>query len=228
MTPKPIITDLEWRPPSMTDPIVQAKLPNDRLMLYADADSHSGDDWQGYVPDIPGAANPTGGSTLVAYWDGGPAEYTLTLRSYWVLVPGSYMQLEPGESFQKTYRSTHGITESDLQTISAELGLDIEGFQAKMSASFSHEITTSSEQQEETMHHVDPPAEGFTRVWMLWQLVDEIVALDKDGNIISNPTRRGDVNWSAHAPSGAYLSYHNLHQHFPSDFIVSASKDFPH
>jgi hypothetical protein len=39
--------------------------------------------------------------------------------------------------------------------------------------------------------------------------------------------QQGDVNWSQHAPSGAYLQYLILDQLFPEPIIVPVQKDFP-
>lgn len=222
--PLPIIQGPMWLPPGQTAPSVVGTIPG-RLMIYANADSH---DWQQYVPDVP---NPDGaGGNLLNYWDGTPpqANYVLTMRSYWALVPNTYTHVNPGGSFQKEFSTTAGISTTDAETISAELGVGVDGLSAKLSVELSHSVTTSSSQTETTTYNVGAPADGFTRVWMLWQLVDEIVALDPaTGDVVANPTRRGDVNWSEHNPSGAFLNYTNLHQHFPSAIHIPVQKDFP-
>ena len=226
----PPMADIEsiiWRPSEQTSPVFQSASP-DRLMLYADANSHTGDDWQGYVPDIPNTANPTGGSVLLNYWSGTYADYTLTLRSYWKLIPDSFTHVGPGTVYERVYTTTSGISNTDSNTLSAELGVGVEGLSAKLSASFSQEVTTSSETTQSTTYTVNGPTDGSTRVWMLWQLVDEVVALDNTTkNILLNtPNRQGDVNWQHHDSSGAWLSYKNVHQLFPTNFIVPAQKDF--
>lgn len=222
--PWPIIQGLMWQPPSQTAPSGVGTIPG-RLNIYANADSH---DWQEYVPDVP---NPNGGGgTLLDYWANTPpqANYVLTTRSYWALVPNSYTLVYPSGNFQKEYSTTVGISTTDAQSICAELGVDVEGLSAKLTAEFSHSVTTSSSQTETTTYNVGAPAEGMIRVWMLWQLVDELIALDPNtGNVVANPTRHGDVNWSQHNPSGAYLNYTNLDQHFPEPFVIPIQKDFP-
>ncbi len=224
LPPLPIIQSVLWLPPNQTTPIVQGTT-TDRLMVLANADSHN---WQEYVPDVPNTPSPTGGGILQDYWDGLPAAaYTLTLRSYWMLIPSTYTQVTPGGGFEKEYTTTFGIQTTDSQTISAELGVGVDGLSAKITAAFEHSVTTSTQTQESTKYTVGSPENGFTRVWMLWQLVDELVALDGNGNVVSNPTRHGDVNWSQHAPSGAFLNYQNLHQHFPSTIIAPTQQDFP-
>ena len=218
--PLPVIENLQWMPPNQSPPVVQSTT-DEHLMIYANADHHN---WQQSVPDVPKAnVGP-----LLKYWDGySEAVYTLTMRSYWMLVPGTYTRVTPGGGFHKQYSTTYGIATTDSQTISAELGVGVDGLSAKITAEFSHSVTTSSQTQETTTYDVGPPADGFTRVWMLWQLIDEIAALDSNGAVIANPTKRGDVNWAEHAPSGAYLYYQNLDQLFPSTFLVPVQQDFP-
>lgn len=211
----PIIGDTHWRPQNQTTPVVQGTT-QDRLKLYANANTHSYTQW---VPDQVGG-------TLLNFYDGlGSAEYTLTFRSFWRLVPGSYTQVKPNGHYTKEYTSTYGLETTDATSLSAELGVDIEGLSAKLTAEFSRSITTSSTQQQTTTYQIESPADS-TVVWMLWQLIDEVIALDSKGNLIANPIRQGDVNWDEHEPSGAYLNYANLHQLFPSDIIIPNQKSF--
>ena len=221
--PKP--DSLMWQPPQQSTPIVQSRSETGRLMLSANADSHG---WQEMVPDIPKERNPIkGGATLLSYWPGFQAsQYTLTLREYWALVPLTYTHVYPGGSFTKGYETSYGISTTDQLTISAELGVSVGELGAKLSAQFSHSVTTSETKSETTIYNVGAPAEGFVRVWMLWQLVDELIALGPDGKIITNPTKRGDVDWSQHGPSGAYLSYLKLDQPFPSSLFIPVQADF--
>lgn len=224
MPPPPIPQGLALVPPSQPAPSVVGTLP-DRLRIFADSDKA---DWHEYVPDVP---NPDGaGGNLINYWPDHPpqANYVLTLRSYWALVPDSYTLVTPGRGFQKEYSTTFGIPTTDAQNICAELGVDVRGLSAKLSAEFGREVTTLSPQTQTTPYTVDAPTDGFIRVWMLWQLVDELVALDPDtGDVVANPTRHGDVNWSLHNPTGAFLHYTNLDQHFPEPVIIQVQKDFP-
>jgi len=221
--PLPVIDSSDWRPPQQTAPVKQGTMP-DRLKIFANSDKH---EWTEYMLDTP---HPNADAIAVMnYWDGqGAAQYTLTGRSYWVLVPGTYTQVTPGGGFQKEYTSTVGIATTDSQTLSSELGVDGSGLSAKVSVAFTHSVTTSSASSVTTTYSVGAPAAGFTRVWMLWQLCDELSALDGNGTLIANPTRHADVNWSEHAAGGgAFVNYANVQQIFQSDFFVPIQRDFP-
>jgi hypothetical protein len=73
------------------------------------------------------------------------------------------------------------------------------------------------------------------RVWLAWQLVDEIVALDKSGNIIpsgdrGSSNRKGEILWTKFPfgnDSGAWVYYKTAQQLFPSNNFIYAQKDFP-
>jgi hypothetical protein len=221
--PLPVIASPQWQPPNQSDRVVDGTSPH-RLRIWANADSH---DWQEMMNDVPGGEAAAAGQVM-SYWDGaGEANYTLTLRSYWVLVPGSYTQVGHGNSYNKSYTTTYGISETDAQSISASLSVGVEGIGATIQAEFSHSVTTSSETSESTSYQVDGPDEGQVKVWMLWQLVDELCALGPDGQIVANAVRRADVNWSEHNPSGAYVNYLDINQHFPSPTMVPVSAVFP-
>lgn len=222
--PFPDIPGLNWLPPSQTPPVVRGTNPG-RIKIFCDADSH---DWTEYMNDIPGGDNAAAGQ-VQSYWDGQPpANYVATLRSYWALVPGSYTQVTPTNTFQKSYTATYGISQTDAQSIAASLGVEVEGLSASITAEFSQSVTTSSETSETTTYTVPGPAEGLTTVWMLWQLVDELCMIDPaTGTIMANRNRRANVNWSDHNASGAYTWYNDFDQHFPSSTLIPLTKNFP-
>lgn len=222
--PLPDIPGLNWEPPNQTPPVVQKTSPT-RVKIRADCDIH---DWQEDMNDMPGGDGAAAGQVM-SYWDGNPqANYVATLRSYWALVPNTYTQVTPGNTYTKSYTTTYGISETDAQSLSATLGVEVKGISASLTAEFSHSVTTSTESSETTQYTVGGPAEGQTRVWMLWQLVDEFCLIDPNTNdVIANTTRRADVNWSQHHPTGAYVYYVDPDQHFPSATLVPITKDFP-
>ncbi|HEX8567112.1 MAG TPA: hypothetical protein VF648_15830 [Pyrinomonadaceae bacterium] len=215
--PFPTIGGLMWRPPQQSDSVVQGTTTN-RLMIFAAANTHS---YTQYVPDTPGA-------TLLDYWDGqGAAQYTLTMRSYWVLIPGSYTQVIPGDSYENSYTTTSGISTSASQTLTAELNAGVEGLSATLTAEFAYTVDTSVTNEQTRTYTVSGPTDGLTKVWMLWQLIDELVALDSNGLVVANPTRMADIDWDGHNASGAYVHYTDLDQHFPTTIIVPVQMNFP-
>ncbi|MFB9244504.1 hypothetical protein [Massilia antarctica] len=222
LPPRPVILSQDWRPPKESEFYTQGTI-KDRLKIFADADSH---DWTDYLLDTP---DPTGNHlSVMAYWDGKPeAQYTLTGQSYWILVPQSYTQVLPGNEYKNSYMSSIGVSDAQSSTFSAELGVDIKGLSAKISAAFTHTVTVDSLKTISQEYTVKAPTEGNVRVWMLWQLCDQIIALDGNGKLIINETRRADVNWSQHRPSGAFVNYKNLQQIYPSDIFVPVQQDFP-
>ena len=222
--PLPSILSLDWIPPSQTSPVTQATNPG-RIRIWANADSH---DWQEMMVAIPGGEGAAAGQVM-SYWDGrGPATYVMTLRNYWVLSPGSYTRLSPGTALDKTFTTTSGISQDDASSMAASLNVGLEGLGATITAEFSYSVTTSSPTEDNTPCTVQGPADGFTRVWMLWQLIDEVSAIDfSTGAVMANPVRHADVNWSDHDPSGAFVNYLNVQQIFPSEILVPLTGDFP-
>ena len=227
LPPFPPITDILTQLPDQSDPIVIATSPV-RLLLYANSDN-SGN--SAYVADIPGTMTPGNYSFLKNYWGDGPArQYTLTLRRYWRQVPGTYTLVLPGGAFKKTFTTSHGISTTDSQSLSAELGVEGGGLSAKISATFSHSVTVSDATQESSEFSAGEPPPNSQRVWIIWQLVEEIVALDSNGAVIpASDGREGDVVWLTIFPSfsGAWLSYPNVQQPFPTTVFMPQQKDFP-
>lgn len=235
LPPFPELTSLNQELPQQTDPVVIGT-SSERLYLFANSDNSSKSAW---VPDIPGEpGRPPFVPILLSYWDGKPPiDYTLTLRQFWRQVPSTYTHVPQGGGFEKTYTTLHGVSTTDTQTISAELGVEAGGLSAKLSATFSHSVTVTDEKTEETKFTVGSPEPGFERVWVMWQLIDEVVALDPAGNVIPRGEaelgRKGEVEWVSAIPlfggydSGAFLSYPNPQQEFPTTVFVPQQKDFP-
>ena len=209
-----------------------------RLRIYANSDNSGNETWVDDTPNpSPSFDQFKTGGVLVKYWDGGPAaQYTLTMRQYWRLVDGSYTQIPEGASQSVTISQTTGISTTDTQTISAELGISGDGLSASLSATFSHSVTTSQENTQSKTTNVGSPPAGMIRVWVCWQLIDELVALDAQGNIIPSnqgpngtSSRKADVHWPGilSGVSGAYVYYPNVRQLFPSNTFIYRQADFP-
>ncbi|HEX4302137.1 MAG TPA: hypothetical protein VHZ78_05060, partial [Rhizomicrobium sp.] len=235
----PIVSLHEKPPPESARRVVGTTAT--RLKIFANSDNTSKTAWVDDTP-VPLAA-PHGlrvgdgtPATLVNYWDGGPAApYTLTMRQYWQLVDGSYTQIPEGGSLSITISQTTGISTTDTESISAELGITGGGLSATMSATFSHSVTTSQENTLSKTMSVGPPPPGMIRVWVCWQLVDELVALDAGGNVIPSnegpdgtSSRKADICWFGGLGwvSGAYVYYPNVQQLFPSETFIYSEADF--
>jgi len=227
LPPLPAIPDASWAPSATSDPVA-FPAPAQRRLLHANSDN-SGK--AAMVPDTPGAKDPSTPAVLRDYWDGrpGPAEYTVTLKEYWRLVPGTYTHVMQGGGYTESYSVTDGIAITDSQSLTAELGVDVDGLSAKITAMFSQSVTTTSDRTYIRSYSVGSPPEGMTRVWMLWQLVHDIDTLGTNGQLIAPEQGEGNVFWYGpeHSISGAYLSYGAVHVSIPAPLYVPTQADFP-
>ena len=221
MPPSPPISGLNWRPPD-TGPFVDT--PSDlRLHLAAYSKHHT---WFAYVPDIPHAPGDPY-PNLIGYADGlGPAAYTLTLRSYLQLIPDSYQLVTYPNSETRTYEASYGISTSETSTVSAELGIAGDMLSATIQASFSQTVTVEQTTTETTSRTVEATP-GMTRVWTLYQVINELMALDAGGKVIATGTRDGWANFVDEGPDDAFLLYDTVDALFPSPFLVPVTADFP-
>jgi hypothetical protein len=213
--------------PDQSNPIV-LKTSSNRFLLWADSDNSSNNT---YVSEVPGQANPLTPAVIADFWSGTtiPA-YTLTLRRYWLQVPGAYTLIQPGGAFEQTYTTTVGISETNSTTLTASLGVSGGGLSAAISAAFTYSVTTSLQTSVSTKYSAGAPEDGFERVWVLWQLVDELVALTPGGDVIPGYIGEADVDWFAgmhFGTSGAYMHYQNPQQAFPTQVFMPQQKDFP-
>jgi len=130
------------------------------------------------------------------------------MRRYWRMVPGTFLQLTSGTSISKSWSYQHGVSTTDSNSISAQLGISGEGISASLTASFSHSVTINDQQTTTTTFTIQGPETG-TRVWLLWDLTYEFALVHKDtDSLIPTGTYRGDVDFSDDDHySGAYLHY---------------------
>jgi hypothetical protein len=218
----PNIDSVNWAPPSQTQP-VEVSRTRTKLMIYADADNAN---YQDFVWDEP---TSSGAPRLNNWWgnDSKPQDHELVLRHFWRMVPGTFTHLSPGTRLQQSWQYTHGVSTTDSQSITAQVGISAEGVSAGLSATFSHSVTISDQQTQTTQFNVDPPTAG-TRVWVLWDLMYEM-AVVKPGTFTPIPagTYRGDVDFSNDDHySGAYLNYKWTHLIVSSGNLFPQSKDF--
>jgi hypothetical protein len=206
----PVITDVNWEPPQQTDP-VEVVTKATPLKIHADADnaSYADDVW-----DVPASA---GSPRLNNWWPGAgdlfqpnqtPANHLLRLRQFWRQVPGTFTHLPPGTQLQKSWQYTHGVSTTDAQSISVQLGIEGDGLSAGISASLSHSVTVSDQQTQTTQFTINGPGQGVM-VWVLWDLMYELTVIDANTKTqIPVGTYRGDVAFAGDKHySGAYLNY---------------------
>jgi hypothetical protein len=234
----PALVSLNEQPPEESERIVIGTSPT-RLKLFANSDNSGKMVWVSDVSERPSVFSISNWQNpyLTQYWDGGPpANYTMTLRRYYRQVSNSYTQIPHGTSLEWTVTSMWGISSTDSQTISAELGVEVGGLGAKITAEFSHSVTTSEEQHMSRTEKLESPEPGKIRAWVAWQLVEELIALGPDGQPIGSgdkgaANRKADVKWSGFSlfpdVSGAWIYYPSTCLTMPQDNIVYDSKDFP-
>jgi hypothetical protein len=238
--PVPPILSANDLPPKYSAPIVLKTNKTKRMLMFADSDNSSK---QCYVTDIPDVCSTFPNGTLRAYWDGKPAaDYTMTLRQFWRFVGDSFTRVFPGNSETKKFTHSWGISKTVSDSMTASLGLQGGGLSASVSETFSDSVTTDDNKSEEASRTIGPPADGMVRVWMIWQLVHEIVALDPAGKVVAvgKPgdldLRKADVDWPALAlfgpkcgsdRSGAWVYYKESRWLFPSRILSPSQRDFP-
>lgn len=237
----PVLTDVNSQPPDRSDCVVLATSTTKRLSMWANSDNSSA---SAYVSDVPKVKLDNSGAVLDHYWDGQPpADYVLKLREFWRPVPSTYHRVQSGDSAIYQVTKTFGLSTTVTQSVSASLGVDEGGISASISATFSTSITTSSETSTMQQYNVTAPA-GMVRVWLLYQLVHEIVAIRPDGTLLpaddhNHGIRKAEIVLNPVWPgsSGAWVTYDNpntvkgLGQSatqllFPSDLFSEYSKDF--
>jgi hypothetical protein len=223
--PAPTITGVTWRPPNETAWFdTKSSL---RLMMKADSVNHG---WSNMVSDMPDKDGPW--PNLIAYNadvnSGRPLDYTLTLRSKLVLIPDSYASVTYPNTTTRKCSASYGISSTDEMSIGTEIGVEAGGVSAKIEATFTQSVTTSQVTTEEKEWNIASPKEGVTRIWMLWQVVDELVALDNaTGEVIEHGTRRGWASFAGQETDDAFLNYLSVSQVFPSQSLIISVADFP-
>jgi len=229
--PLPELADVNSQPPDRSD-YVELSRSDRRIVMWANSDN-SGKN--AYVCDLPNKQLPNTTAIIENYWDGygGPADYKLSLREFWRPVGRSYHRIPPGNTITISVSKTEGISTTVSQSLTLSLGVSEGGVSADISATFSNSVTTS--QATTTAEQVDivPPAEGRIRVWLLWQLVQEIVAIRPDGSILppgdpNHAVQKAQVAWDGpgHYSSGAWVNYMATDWLFPSDTYAAYQKDF--
>jgi hypothetical protein len=143
------------------------------------------------------------------------------------MVPGTFTHLKPGTQIQKAWQYGYGVSTTDSQSITAQVGIKVGDLSAGLSDTFSHSVTINDQQTETTQYTIAPPASG-TRVWLLWDLMYEFMVVKSGTNeIIPAGTYRGDVDFANDDHySGAYLNYRWTHLTVSSGLLCPQDQVF--
>jgi hypothetical protein len=218
----PTIDNVNWSPPIQSTPedIGRSSGP---FYIYANADNA---DYQDNVLDV---TRDSGTPRLNNWWDGAaPQSHELVVRQFWKMVPNTFTHIYPGTSFQESWGYQHGISSTDSQSITAQMGFSGEGISASLSATLSHSVTINDQESNTTQYTVQPPATG-TRVWLLGDLMYEFMLVQPGTyNFIPKGTYRGDVDFSGDDHySGAYLDYRWTHLIVSAGILCPQDRVFP-
>lgn len=132
--------------------------------------------------------NVVAGSTSVPAFNKseGQSEYVtptfptqqITYKRYWL---NTYSVTVQGpQSFSRKITTAEGMVQTEITTMSAELGVKTANLSAKVSISTSSSVSISESKQQEDTYSFDVP-DGKTGIWTLWQLVDVYFFVDGNG-----------------------------------------------
>jgi len=162
--------------PQVTDPwVVSEATPPTQYRLWWDWVHGDQQCW------IPAPGQP--GSEAISYSSPLPS-YNIYVRRYWSQLDSCALQ--PGTSFSRTNSITTGVSTTDSQSLSYQLGVGLDGLSASLSETFEHSVTVSSETTTTKAWNIDPPTKPLQ--FVLWQLMEEIVALTPSGQIVTWPS----------------------------------------
>ena len=125
--------------------------------------------------------------------------YHLVYRTFWMRLN---MQRVPGpQSFEYSVSTTEGISETTSLELSAQLGVQTPYLSASLGITFKREINVSKEKSETRTYTINVP-EGKIGIWVLWQLIQEFIAIDNSGKQIlwSGKVSNGFLGFNAKLP----------------------------
>jgi hypothetical protein len=108
-------------------------------------------------------------------------QFRLVLDRLWRAVFPTPIRLDGRQKYDYEVRIKNGMSTTNTETISAEIGVSVKGLSARVSRTLSKSITISSERETTEQFHFTVD-DGETIVWTLWQLVDRFGVVDADGN----------------------------------------------
>lgn len=179
--PIPRPTDVNSFPPVVSDTITVAQGPLGPINVAAG---------NGYVSsDATSVQTDSGGSLPISFSPPVP-HCRVLLQRYWKNL-ASYQIVGP-QTFTRTVSLTEGTSQTDAQTLSAELGVSFQGISASLSQTLSTSITIESSTTVTESYSIDVPS-GKTFIYTIWQLVDAILIVDANGNPV---TTSGQISLS--------------------------------
>ena len=106
-----------------------------------------------------------------------PSPVYAQFSTYWKQI-GSAVITGP-QTYTKSVAYTTGMSTTDSTTLSAEFGISYGALSAKLSATIGHSVTTSQQTTVTDSYQISVQA-GTTSVYVLWQLMGEIIFLGPD------------------------------------------------
>ncbi|MEA3015332.1 MAG: hypothetical protein QOI38_54 [Sphingomonadales bacterium] len=189
---------------------------NTKLNLFWDFDHGDGNGWVADPDTLPHPVPGVWQSDQVNYYGSRP-NYTLTLQRHWWR--RDYRVLREQQRFLGELPIDYGISQTEMQTFSSELGVDVEGISAKATELFSVPIRVAESATATAFIDVSNQT-GDRTVVALWQLVDRVACLNGRGDSVSWP--RGDFGCYIHdwKANGALMLLSGSHEIF-TDFLYT-------
>ncbi len=118
------------------------------------------------------------GSTISVSFNPAVPNCQVVLQRYWQNL-ASYQIVGP-QTFTRSVSLTEGSSQTDAQTLCAEIGVSFEGFSASLSQTLSTSITIMSSTTTTETYSITVP-DGKTFIYTIWQLVDVVLLVDATG-----------------------------------------------
>ena len=123
-----------------------------------------------------------------------PTNIHLQFSTYWKQVGTVVIVGE--QVYTKGISYTNGMSTTNSETLSAEVGVAYGALSAKLTATVGHSVTISNETTITDSYKISV-AEGTTTVYVLWQLVEEFLFVDSNDK---------PINWSGEWKLGLGIS----------------------
>ncbi len=132
-----------------------------------------------------------------------PNEIYLQFSTYWKQIGAA--AITGDQDYSKSVTFTSGMSKTDSTSISAQLGVNVQGLSASISKTVGHSITINSETTITDMYDIKV-SKDKTTVYILWQLVQKYVFVDAKGTTIE---------WTGHF--GTSIPSIGITTKFPND-----------